>query len=228
MKSLVGKFLAQLHWIILVYAAWSIYTVWEEHQTNAANITAQMPELEQEIAKSRKRLADIENYRKNIEASRKNVEEVFKNIEKVQRQLPAEVSDIGVLDFLAREGRALNILRLEPTPLPEVPQGFYVAKPYELKGEGTFLQFLIFMERLAVAERLFNIPKFTLSTPEGPQKGRFKVINFTAVVETFKYNAGHKESSGLDEIDAQFNGSASEPAPRRRRPKQSGRGDVDE
>lgn len=221
MKAFSGKLLAKLHWIIMAYAAWSIYTLWDQHQTTAQAIAVQVPEIESEITKSKKRLEDINDYRRDIESSRKNVEEVFKNIEKVQRQLPAEVNDIAILDFLAREGRSVNIQDLEPTPLPEASHGFYIAKPYEIRGEGTFLQFLVFMERLAAAERLFNIPSFKLTSADSTQKGRFKVITLKAVVETFKYNAGHQESSGLDEIDAQFKegGEASAAPQRRRRPR---------
>jgi Tfp pilus assembly protein PilO len=217
MKSLVGGMLSRLHIIILLYAAYTTWEAWDQHETRRVEIESQLPGIEEELAKYRTKLKEIDSYRKDVENSRKRVEEVFRSIEKVQRQLPLEVSDIEVLDYLAKEGRSLNITNLEPTPQPENPQGFYVAKPYSIKARGTFLQFVIFLERLSLSERLFNVQSVAFNSDLSAQKGRFHMIDMRAVIETFRYNSDHKENSGIEEIEAQFKGPAGEGAPRRRR-----------
>jgi Tfp pilus assembly protein PilO len=230
MKPLVGRFLAALHWIILMYAGWDIYELQGLHTLRIQEIRDQAPTLEANIAKQKKELRAIDTYKKNIDTSRKNVEEAFKNIELVQKQLPTAVSDIEILDFFSREGRELNIQDLTTTPLGENSQGFYKAKSYLVKASGTYLQFIVFMERLAVAERLFNVKRINLATATDGTRGRFQIVTMEAEIETFTHNPDHKETSGLEEIDAQFAApaAAAPEAGRRRRPKASRGGGGDD
>lgn len=228
MKELLNKILGNLHVIIMLYTAYGVYERYEVYSTGLQGIKEQTPGIESEIKVLRKKLEAIETYKKNIENSKKSVEEVFKNIERVQRQLPAEVNDIDILDFIAKESRVLNIPEMTTTPLPENPEGFYITKPYKVVAKGTFLQLVVFLERLSRAERIYNIQQFNLESDTTPQKGRFQIINLTGTIETYKYNQNFKESSGVEEINARFSApSAGEGAPRRRR-RPKGRGGDNE
>ncbi len=206
MKELVGKILAKLHVIIMVYAAYSFYEVYSTHDTLLTEITSQIPEVEEEIQKSEKKLSQIDEFRKNVDQTKLKVTEVFNSIEKVQRQLPSDINDIEVLDFLTKEGRGLNMPEIEPNPMNEEAVGFYISKPYRIKARGTFLQFVIFLERVNAAERLFNVKNLTMRSDSTNQKGRFQVVTLDATIDTFKYNQSHKESSGIEEIEKQFSG----------------------
>lgn len=224
MKEFIGKLLGSLHFIIIGLTAWDTYEFYEGYKTRLEEKVQQIPGVESEIRTFKKKLEAIDTYKKNIENSKKSVEEVFKNIEKVQRQLPAEVNDIDILDHLAKEGRLLNIPELTSTPMPEVVEGFSITKPYTIKARGTFLQLVVFLERLSRTERIYNVQKVTMATGAEPQKGRFQVIDLDAVIETYKYNQSYRESSGLEEINAQFStagggGGEGQPRRRRRRPR---------
>jgi Tfp pilus assembly protein PilO len=200
-KTIGNSLLANLHYIIGLYAIYSIYLVWDQYEIRNTSLDSQIPEIQEEIAVFNKKLDAIDEYKANIENSKKRIEEVFKSIEFVQKQLPAEINDIEILDFLSKEAKSLNIPTIEPTPQLEVPNGFYIAKPYKLKGSGTYLQFLIFLERLSKADRLFNIQSISLKNDNQNQKGRFHVIEFEGLIDTFKYNSNHKESSGLESLN---------------------------
>ncbi len=200
MKELVGKFLAQLHVMIVAYAAYSFYESYTSHDEQLAMINDQGPALEQQIQESQKKLDEIKKFREDIEQSKEKVNQVFANIERVQKQLPSDISDIEVLDYFTKEARSINIPEIEPNPLQEQPLGFYVSKPYKITGRGTFLQFLIFLERINSSERLYNIKSLTLTADKEPQKSRFQVINLDSMIDTFKFNSSHKETSGVDEI----------------------------
>jgi Tfp pilus assembly protein PilO len=200
MKQLVGKFLAQIHVIIIAYSAYSFYGEYISHEEQLAMITDQAPGLEQEIQQAQKKLDEIKKFREDIEQSKEKVNQVFANIERVQKQLPSEISDIEVLDYFTKEARGLNIPEIEPNPLQEQPLGFYVSKPYKISGRGTFLQFLIYLERINASERLYNVKNLSLVADKEPQKSRFQVINMNTMIDTFKFNSSHKETSGVDEI----------------------------
>lgn len=222
MRELFSKILGSLHIIIIAYTIYGVYEKHEEYTATLLSIQSQTPGVQNEIKVFKRKLEAIETYKKNIENSKKSVEEVFKNIERVQRQLPAEVNDIDILDFIAKESKLLNIPEMVSTPMPEVPEGFYITKPYKIVAKGTFLQLVVFLERLSRAERIFNIQNFTLASDETPQKGRFQIIGLSGLIETYKYNQNFKETSGVEEINAQFNGNpggATREVPRRRRRK---------
>lgn len=204
MKDFVSNILSKLHILILLYGAWSFYSVYSDYENQVEEINVQKPAIEAEIKKAEQKLSQIDEFRKNVDQTKLKVNEVFGNIEKVQRQLPSEINDIEILDFLSKEGRTLNIPELEPNPKEEQPMGFYISKQYSIKGRATFLQFVVFLERINGAERLFNIKNFKISAPVEAQKGRFQVVNFEATIDTFKFNSSHKESSGVEEIESEF------------------------
>ncbi len=217
MKDLLSNILSKLHLIIFLYGAWSFYTVYSDYETQLAEITQQRPAIEDEIKKAEQKLGQIDEFRKNVDQTKLRVNEVFGNIEKVQRQLPSEINDIEVLDYLSKEGRSLNMPELEPNPREEQPLGFYISKQYNIKGKATFLQFVVFLERINGAERLFNVKNFKIITPVEAQKGRFQVVDFDTTIDTFKFNSSHKESSGVDEIVSEIEGAATERKPRGRK-----------
>lgn len=218
MKEVISNLFAKLHIVIMLYAAYSFYEVYSNHETLLSEITVQIPEVEAEIEKSEKKLSQIDEFRKNVDQTKLKVTEVFNSIEKIQKQLPSDINDIEILDFLSKEGRGLNMPEIEPNPLAEEPVGFYISKPYSIRARGTFLQFVIFLERVNAAERLFNVKNLTIKSDKSNQKGRFQVVAMEATIDTFKYNSSHKESSGIEEIEKQF----SADAPKERKKKRKG------
>lgn len=201
MKDLMAKFLANLHWIFFLYGGYGMWVLYDEHTIAMEEIEIQKPAIQKDITNARRKLGQIDEFRKNVEQSKSRVQEVFSNIERVQRQLPAEINDIEVLDFLSREARMLNIPEIEPNPLAEQPLGFYISKQYGIKAKGTFLQFVVFLENLGTSERLFNVKSFKITSPKTDQKGRFQVVNFDGVIDTYKYNSAHKEPSVLEDFE---------------------------
>lgn len=213
MKESLGKILGQLHLIIALYGLWSIYGIYDSHTTALAQIEEQFPAIQAEIDEAEKKLSQIEEFRKNLEASRVRVTEVFNSIGQVQKQLPPEINDIEILDFFSKEGKSLNIPEIESTPSPEQAMGFYVSKPYKIIARGTFLQFVVFLERIDASERLFNVNTVLIKTDEEAQKTRFRVVDMEVELQTFKYNSRHVETSGVETIGVE----AQAPTPRRRK-----------
>jgi Tfp pilus assembly protein PilO len=216
MQDLMSKFLAQLHVIIILYGAWGAYSVYEEHDVAMAQIEEQFPITQEAIKSAEEKLNKIDEFRKNLDQSRLRVTEVFNNISQVQKQLPSEISDIEILDFFSKEAKSLNIPEIESTPNTELPMGFYISKPYSIKARGTFLQFVVFLERIEAAERLFNIKSLILRSENDVQKTRFRVVSLELLVDTFKYNSRHQETSGVENLAAPADSATPRRRPRKR------------
>jgi Tfp pilus assembly protein PilO len=75
----------------------------------------------------------------------------------------------------------------------------FFVKKYEMRGYGTFLQFMVFFEKIAENERLLNINEIKLERRAGGQRGRFQVIDAQVIVEAYRYNPSHKEDRGFKE-----------------------------
>jgi Tfp pilus assembly protein PilO len=202
MKDLMNRLLANIHIIILLYCSYVLYTQYEEHTVAVEAVTSQFPAVDAEIASTKKRIKEIDEFRKKAEEYRARVEEVAKNIEAVQRQLPADTNDNQIVTLFRDEMTNLNIKSPGINPGNEEVSTYFISKNYNLKANGTFLQFLIFVERLGNADRIFNIKSMKLSNSNPNQKGRFQVITGEYVIQAFRFNPAFKVERGFDPATA--------------------------
>lgn len=197
MKDLVNKFIGNVHIIILVYGLYGLYTLYTEHTTRIAGIQAQVPGIESQIASNKKKIAEIQETTKQADEFKARVESVAQNIETVQKQLPSETNDSQILEYFQSEIKALNIKDASFNPGVEEKSTYFISKDYTLKARGTFLQFLIFFERIENADRIYNIKNLKLSAGSEPQKGRFQIITGEGVVQAFRFNPEFKVDRGF-------------------------------
>jgi Tfp pilus assembly protein PilO len=151
---------------------------------------------------NKKKVKEIQEFVKKTEESKVRVEEVAKNIEAAQRQLPAEINDNQILTFFNQEINTLNIKDPNILPGSETPSVYFISKEYSLKSRGTFLQFLVFFERIGGADRIYNVKKVRLTNTEASQRGRFQMINSEFVVEAFRFNPAFKVDRGFQNDQA--------------------------
>lgn len=206
-----------IHWLIILNTAWGYYTRLEEHNGNLDNIRSTIPPLEEQITKLNKKLDEAKIFLANLEVSKKRVQEVAGQIEQVQKQLPNQLNDTEILDFFTTEATNLN-LKPSLSPGSEDVRDFYFVKKYNMKVSGTYLQFMIYFERIGNSERLINIHSLKLSHLSEKQKGRFQMLTLDATLESFRYNPAYKEDTGIEKIENSFK----EEAPKKRRRKKGG------
>lgn len=201
MKELIIK---NIHWLIIFYAANNIFALYEEKSEQFENIIAQTPVLSSKIQKEKRKLVQIEEFKKNLSATKKRVTEVVKQIEKVQKQLPSDVNDAEVQRLLSEIGEKLRVQDEQQTPKNETNNGFYFAKEYEYKARGTFIQSLIFFENLEKSERILNVKSFNIERIQDNVRSRFQIVDFSIIIESFRYNKNYRERDAVKEIENQF------------------------
>lgn len=201
MKELGNKFIANLHIFIILYAFYGAWVLFDEHSIRMEEINNQFPSIQAEIDTNKKKVREIQEFVKKTEESKVRVEEVAKNIESAQKQLPAEINDNQILTFFNQEISSLNIKDPNITPGQEAASTYYISKPYEIKARGTFLQFLIFFERIGNATRIYNVKKLKLVNDDPNQRGRFQLISGEGMIEAFRYNPEFKVDRGFEKIE---------------------------
>lgn len=197
MKDLVNKMISNAHVIILLYGLYGAYVNFDEHTVQLAEIQNQVTAIEEEIQTNQRKVKEIQEFSKKTDEYKVRVEEVAKNIETVQKQLPAETNDTQILSFFQNEINALNIKDANFTPGREEKSTYFISKEYSLKGRGTFLQFLIFFERIGNADRIYNIKNLRLSSGNEAQKGRFQMISGEGVIQAFRFNPEFRVDRGF-------------------------------
>ena len=192
------------HWIIILYAFWGLFTIYEEKEEILLSSISQIEPMKIQIQRMKIKMKKIERFKKNLSSSKERIVEVVKQIERVQKQLPSNVNDTEIESLVGKIANDLKIRRVETYPDKESDNGFYFSKEYKFTGYGTFVQFLIFFENLEKTERIINVKNFTLTFDSNKTKGRFPIVNIDSVIESFRYNTKYTEKSGVDEIEKRY------------------------
>lgn len=189
MKKLLNIILKNLHFIVLLYSGYLNYQAFQNFETDLKLELSNIENIQRTIIKEKKKNTDAEKFSQNLESSKLKIKELKKQIEEVQKQLPNIISDTDVLDLFSREASNLNIKDVILKPLGEEEKDFYFSKKYSLRGQGTFLQFLIFYEKIGAQDRIYNISELSIAKDDkSVSKGRFQILNFETVMEAFRYN----------------------------------------
>ena len=197
MKDLVNKIIANAHVLIFLYGVYGAYVHFDEHTIQLAEIQSNVARIEEEIQVNQKKIKEVQEFSRKTDEYKVRVKEVAKNIESVQKQLPAETNDTQILSFFQNEINALNIKDANFTPGREEKSTYFISKEYSLRARGTFLQFLIFFERIGNADRIYNIKKLRLTSGSENQRGRFQMISGEGVIQAFRFNPDFRVDRGF-------------------------------
>ncbi len=200
----MDKITKKLHLILLIYFLYESWALYDKFAKEEESINTQIPTLEAQIKTNTKKKNELKKYFEDIEGTKKRIEKVAQEVEALQKKFPDKISDTENLGLLRDIAESINIKNVFLSPGDETLKGFYFSKAYNFKASGTFLQFLIFLEKVSKSERILNIRNIDLVKSNEKQKGRFQLINAEIVIEAYRYNPNYKENRGYDEIEKQF------------------------
>ncbi len=186
--NIQNKIVTNIHWVLIIWIAYGLFGEHTLHVDRLEAIMQEEPVIESKIVAIRKDIRMIGKFKKDLNKSKTRVIEVGKQVEMIQKQLPSQISDGELLDLFTTEAELLNILDVQITPRREKDNGPYITKGYQFTGVGTYLQFLIFFERIASVDRIINITEFSLKKAGISQRGRYTMLVTNANLEVFKYN----------------------------------------
>jgi Tfp pilus assembly protein PilO len=203
----VGVIVSKIHWIIIFWVSFSLYTIYTEQEEKRVAKIDKLPSLKIQIKRNRKKKRQMQQYFKDIDKAKERIERVAEEVEELQKKLPSNISDTQNLELIKGLAEGLNIKNVFLTPGNEENKGFYMVKRYDFNGTGTFLQFLVFLEKIAENDRLLNITSLRMKKTQKKQRGRFQLINCSASIVAYRYNSDHKEDRGNSKIESEFTGS---------------------
>ena len=163
-----------------------------------------IPSIKANIKKQEKKIASLEGYFSDISTAKERIERVAGEVEKIQRKFPLEIDDSFYIKSIKEFAISLNMKKTELSSGGEVDKGFFFVKRFEFSARGTYLQFLIFLEKIENFEKLLNISNVSFNEIPEKQKGRFQLIEGKISIEAYRYDQSHKEDRGIDGIEKDF------------------------
>ena len=195
--------LPYLHILLLAWAFYSGYEVYNENSVKIEGVKERNQIQRAKLKKTERQLKQVKKFQENLEESKSRVKEVVEKISEMQKQLPSDIKDIEVTGKLTDFATMLKMVNPEVTPAVEVNRNFYFSKDYNLDMQGTYLQALIFFEKLenlSKQDRILNVKYLKLSVSESADsRSRFKILDQTTTVEAYRYNEYYDATKDIQE-----------------------------
>jgi Tfp pilus assembly protein PilO len=205
--------------INLLFIVWILsigndaFELYKEAESKRETALKSVENTKRKIQKTIRQKKEIEKYLANIDKKKQEIEEVALQVEKVQRKLPAVIYDSDNIGLIRNTSDTLKIRNISVRPSREINNGFYYVKNYEFKGYGTYLQFILLLEKLATSERILNVSDVKLQRRKTKGRvGRYEILDMEATIESYRYNDKHKVDRGFDEIEKKVGNEAKKAA----------------
>ncbi len=181
-----------LPFIILIFGLWEFYGFYNEKSKRMEELDSEIIEINNNNNSIQEDIKKIKSVSKgSVDELQKKVLEAKGNLDKVSKLIPPISDKTVILEELSSVARDLNIrdISFKPKYEKENHDGLYITNGIEFKGKGTFLQFLVFFEKIKKLDRIFNIDSLKVQNKTLKKSGKHVLVDFKAVIETFHYSS---------------------------------------
>ena len=197
----MNMLIKNLHIFILLYVLYIGFEFQTELDLKLTQAKSTLTAAEVKLEKTNRDLKSVLKFQENLDESKKRITEVVNRIAEMQRQLPSDIKDIEVTGKITSFANDLKMVNPNVTPKAEVNNKFYISKEYNFDSQGTYLQALVFFEKLekmAMSDRILNVKyiKFKQSENSDP-RSRFKILDITTTLEAYKYNTAYDPTKDI-------------------------------
>lgn len=166
MLSRLKGLLERLKWshvIILVGGgAAFFYFMQDTSEVEAKEQSIQTEEAS--ISGFEKKIQEAKEFERQFEEKKKRYADLVKSLQNLKEALPRQFFLPDLLSDLLREAKQLEIEITVIRPDAKEEQGeLYNSLGFSIEARGTFLQFFIFLDRMANMSRLINVEYFTIN-----------------------------------------------------------------
>lgn len=180
-------------WLLLVfYTGYDVYDKYQVHLEEMTSIKEQRELVQGRIEKNQKKVDQLSEVLENIKAAEKRMKKVEEQAVVIQRKFPSVINDAELMNLFSNIASNLNIKNIQINTVGEVDKGFYFIKTYQFKANSTYLQTLLFLEKVSENERLLNVKDIILKTLDIKQRSRHQLLDTTITIMAYRYNSNYK------------------------------------
>ncbi len=161
LKGLLEK-LKWAHVIILVGGGAAFFYFMQDTSEVEAKEAAITNE-EAQISGLERKIQEAKEFERQFEEKKKRYSDLVKSLQNLKEALPRQFFLPDLLSDLLREAKQLEIEITVIRPDLKEEQGeLYNSLGFTIEARGTFLQFFIFLDRMAHMSRLINVENFSI------------------------------------------------------------------
>jgi Tfp pilus assembly protein PilO len=164
----MGRFkdlLLKLKWstVIVLIAVGVGLTYYMLDQTEIERREQSIESAKGEISSLERKIQEAKEFEKQFEEKKRRYAELVKQLQALQGALPKEFLLPDLLSDLLGEAKQLEleVTKFKPDE-KETPGELYTSLGFDLDMRGTFLQFLVFLDRMATMKRLVTVQKIVI------------------------------------------------------------------
>ncbi len=157
---------------ILMFFGWQYYDFMNNETSELNQEKARVVGIREEISKKNQKLKDVETFKQTVVERRRKIDELRAELESKKLAVSESVDAaefMGVLNAQARRV-GLEVMRLEPGQ--STSKELYAEHPFRLSFRGVYVQFLVFLERLAKLEKIVRVDRFDVKPSAKAQVSR--------------------------------------------------------
>jgi Tfp pilus assembly protein PilO len=159
------EFLEKLQWshVVLAIGGAAAFFYFTLDQTEIETRQQNIEMTKNEIQTATKKIEEAKQFEQQFEEKKKRYADLVKELQKLQGALPKQFFLPDLLSELLREAKQLEIEIISIRPDAKETAGeLYNSLGFNIEAKGTFLQFFIFLDRMANLKRLVSIEDFNL------------------------------------------------------------------
>ena len=171
MLEKIKGYLEKFNWthVVLVIAASAGLYFFTLDQSELESKKTNTTQAETSIKELERKINETKEFEKQIDLKKRKYTEMVKNLQHLQGALPKKLLIPELLNDILAEAKTLELEVTGITADPkEEERQLYAAQGLNLEAKGTFIQILVFMDRLAHMKRLISIESFEISKAGGP------------------------------------------------------------
>jgi type IV pilus assembly protein PilO len=209
MLQRLGSLLERLKWshvVILVGGSAAFFYFMQDTSEIEAKEAGIQGE-EQQISTLERKIQEAKEFERQFDDKKKRYAELVKSLQNLKEALPRQFFLPDLLSDLLREAKQLELeITLVRPDLKEEQGELYNSLGFNIEARGSFIQFFIFLDRMAHMARLINVESFSiirdpkrsylaLANDDGPFAGTkmtggritFPAITGSIKVQTYRY-----------------------------------------
>ncbi len=162
--------LEKLKWshVILFVGAGTAYFYFSLDSTEIESREQGILTEEQSIASLERKIQEAKEFERQFEEKKKRYADLVKSLQSLKEALPRQFFLPDLLSDLLREAKQLEIeITLIRPDAREESRELYNSLGFSIEARGTFLQFFIFLDRMANMSRLINVESFRIDRDPG-------------------------------------------------------------
>lgn len=190
---MLQKVLSKAHWAILIYFGFMIHENYVEHEEMMEGLNSSKDGIQGQLRRLKENKKLLDTAVSDVDKIKRDIEHMNEEIKKLQERLPPGASPRETVVMFKGIAENINMKEVDIRPEGNDDREGYSVNRYEFNSVATFLQTLIFFEKIQDTQRIFNVDSVIIEMAEQQEKrGRFQFVKTYAMLESFYQNTKPK------------------------------------